>query len=70
MAERKLYGAFGLGAVPETHRDAVAHGTLLRIVIITCITGIFDDLHLGAQRVDARVGGDLLLEVMIVQLPE
>lgn len=45
------------GAVVELDEEGVADGALLRVVVVDAESLVFDAEDLGAEGVDARVGG-------------
>ena len=49
--------------VIQSYGEAVSNCTFRRIVIVQCNLGIFDTMHLGTQRIDARIRSDVVLIV-------
>ncbi len=64
MADRVLDDDFGYGAsILELHRERVRDAALLRVVVVLRELRVLDTNDLGAQRIDAWVGGHAVLVV-------
>ncbi|KAG1386820.1 hypothetical protein G6F60_014351 [Rhizopus arrhizus] len=70
MAQRVLHQHLRqFAAIGETHAQAVGDAALVRVKVIGAEPWVFMAGHLRAQRVDARIGGNVVLVILGHQPP-